>query len=32
MPFFWAGGGGGGGEAEKAFGITHFFEVTKNND
>ena len=27
--FFW---GGGGGKAWEAFGITHFYEVTKNND
>lgn len=24
--------GGGGGKASEAFGITHFYEVTKNND
>ena len=29
MPFF---GGVGGRKAWEAFGITHFYEVTKNND
>ena len=32
--FFLEGGGGGWGRGEGvgAFGITHFYEVTKNND
>ena len=30
MPFL--GGGVGWGKAWEAFGITHFYEVTKNND
>ena len=30
--FFGGGGGGEGGKAWEAFGITYFYEVTKNND